>query len=151
MGWLVPNGYLLARASDFDPGGGFPYPAPCFCSSFFKAASCFLTTTVRLSSSPTTSLSCFFLAAKRTLPALTAPGFISHEVVEAHWLAWRQEAYIISGSSIVSTFLLHCVTSIHSSFQYSATSKQQNWSMMAVCKCLAIEGSPAKICKSRSL
>ena len=33
------------------------------------------------------------------MPALTAPGFISHEVVEAHWLAWRQEAYIISSMS----------------------------------------------------
>ena len=104
---------LFARASDFDPGGGFPYPAPCFCSSFFKAASCFLTTTVKLSSSPTTS---FFLpaAAKRTLPALTAPGFISHVRAEAHWAAWRLGTYITCGSRIVSTFL-HCVISIHSS------------------------------------
>ena len=104
---------LFARASDFDPGGGFPYPAPCFCSSFFKAASCFLTTTVKLSSSPTTS---FFLpvAAKRTLPALTAPGFISHVRAEAHWAAWRLGTYITCGTRIVSTFL-HCVISIHSS------------------------------------
>ena len=110
---------LLARASDFDPGGGFPYPAPCFCSSFFKAASCFLTTTVKLSSSPTTS---FFLpaAAKRTLPALTAPGFISHVRAEAHWAAWRLGTYITCGSRIVSTFL-HCVISIHSSSHINNT------------------------------
>ena len=110
---------LFARASDFDPGGGFPYPAPCFCSSFFKAASCFLTTTVKLSSSPTTS---FFLpaAAKRTLPALTAPGFISHVRAEAHWAAWRLGTYITCGSRIVSTFL-HCVISIHSSSHINNT------------------------------